>query len=829
MKKGFLWFILILYCFCIKEGNALVTEYTPSMQEEYHNYEYVIDAYDVNLEVYEDNTIKVQETITANFQKTSHGIIRTIPLEENESISNVEVNQEFTTTEIDDEYQIQIGSTSQEVIGTTNYVITYTLDLKEDEYFSFDELYYHIIGTEWDTAIGNITFQMNLPKEFDATGIKFYGGNDGYIDQSNIDYTVENTTIKGSYRGILEKYRGIAVYLELPDGYFKASLNSNTPSKLSKYHSYPYVIDAYDVHIKVNENNTLDITETITAYFNEKRHGIIRRIPLTNFVERLDGTTEKNRVQISNVTVNNTYTTTRENGNYVIQIGSANKTLTGSSSYVIKYRYNLGKDKTKDYDELYFNIIGTDWDTVIGNITFTIDLPKDFDETKVGFSSGSYGQLENQNISYQIENNTITGRYDGILEEKEGLTIRTELDEGYFVGAKLNYGMGLYFMLIIPISCFIASLVLWLKFGRDKKVIETVEFYPPEGFNSLEVGYLYKGKAEKKDVISLMIYLANQGYIKISETEETSLFAKSKSFKITKIKEYDGNDASERLFLTGLFKMKDEVRKEDLENSFYLTMNEIITNMSAKENKEKIFVKNGFTKPMLIGLMMMTFLATLIPPAIEVGDMSTVIMVLFIFSFYAMFLLAGMMFKRLSFTIVWTIMMLITFLPVFITLPFFEFLQTEPIFLIGFIVGILSFIGIIVFFKLMPKRTDYGIEMLGKIKGFKNFLETAEKDKLEAMVEQNPTYFYDILPYTYVLGISDKWIKKFESIATEPPTWYDSSSAFDMVVFTSFMNTTMTSATHAMTQSPSSGGGYGGSSGGGSSGGGSGGGGGSSW
>ena len=112
-------------------------------------------------------------------------------------------------------------------------------------------------------------------------------------------------------------------------------------------------------------------------------------------MERLDGTTEKNRVQISNVTVNNTYTTTRENGNYVIQIGSANKTLTGSSSYVIKYRYNLGKDKTKDYDELYFNIIGTDWDTVIGNITFTIDLPKDFDETKVGFSSGSYGQLEN--------------------------------------------------------------------------------------------------------------------------------------------------------------------------------------------------------------------------------------------------------------------------------------------------------------------------------------------------------------------------------------------------------------------------------------------------
>ena len=31
--------------------------------------------------------------------------------------------------------------------------------------------------------------------------------------------------------------------------------------------------------------------------------------------------------------------------------------------------------------------------------------------------------------------------------------------------------------------------------------------------------------------------------------------------------------------------------------------------------------------------------------------------------------------------------------------------------------------------------------MLGKLKGFRNFLETAEKDKLETMVMQDPTYF----------------------------------------------------------------------------------------
>lgn len=131
------------------------------------------------------------------------------------------------------------------------------------------------------------------------------------------------------------------------------------------------------------------------------------------------------------------------------------------------------------------------------------------------------------------------------------------------------------------------------------------------------------------------------------------------------------------------------------------------------------------------------------------------------------------------------------------------------------------------FAAYMSKRTEYGTVMLGRIRGFKNFLETAEKERLEMMVAENPQYFYEILPYTYVLEISDKWMKKFESIAMEPPTWYHSTgySAFDVVVFHRFMNSTMTSVTTAMTSSPSSSS----SSGGGFSGGGSGGGGGGSW
>ena len=376
------------------------------------------------------------------------------------------------------------------------------------------------------------------------------------------------------------------------------SENYNKPSQNSYYSSYDYVIDKYDINIIVNENNTFDITETITAYFNVSKHGIIRTIPLKNTITRLDGTTSTNRAQITNLSIDNEYSTSKENGNYKIQIGSKDHTLTGEQTYVIKYTYNIGKDPIKDYDELYYNIIGNEWDTVIGNVTFTITMPKEFDSSKLGFSSGKTGSTDNSNVKYNINENTISGSYDGILRIGEALTVRCELDEGYFVGAGLTTSSIVYLMFIIPILFLIISLLLWYKFGHDDQTVETVEFYPPEGFNSLEIGFLYKGKADNQDVTSLLVYLANKGYIKISETEEKSLFSTSKGFKITKLKEYDGNNLNEQIFLNGLFTKKasftslfskteeiptnhvNEVTKMDLYDNFYITMEKILSNIN---------------------------------------------------------------------------------------------------------------------------------------------------------------------------------------------------------------------------------------------------------
>jgi len=72
----------------------------------------------------------------------------------------------------------------------------------------------------------------------------------------------------------------------------------------------------------------------------------------------------------------------------------------------------------------------------------------------------------------------------------------------------------------------------------------------------------------------------------------------------------------------------------------------------------------------------------------------------------------------------------------------------------------------------MKSRSDENAELFGRILGFREFIRTAELPKLQELVEQDPNYFYNILPYAYIFGLTKKWAKKFENIAISEPEWY---------------------------------------------------------
>lgn len=625
------------------------------------------------------------------------------------------------------------------------------------------------------------------------------------------------------------------------------------PSMVLGYNSSGYVIESYNINMIVNEDNTFDITETISVNFTGYgKHGIYRKLPLKNTIKRLDGTKSNNRAKITNISVSDEYKISNESGYKVIKIGNAGKTVSGRKTYTIKYTYNIGKDPLKDADELYFNLIGTEWDTNINSVNFTIKMPKSFDKTKLGFSTGYSNSTNGSDVTYTVSGNTIKGNVMKPLYPRQGVTIRLTLPEGYFVGASSNFDYTMLLKIAISIICVIVAYFIWSKYGRDEMVVDTVEFYPPDDLNSADVAFIYNGHSEQKDIISLLIYLANKGYLRIEEYEEKTLKVfKSKNFKIIKVKEYDGNNEDEREFFNGLFKgtklkskdeledikindalngskltvndlmeSKEEVTKSDLYNKFYLTLNKIRKNINRKENKEKIFEKNSLAKRGIILIMIaVIFMIMGGFSVIKIGNGKVIAIILFC--------LIGLLVLLYNKSNIGTIILSSL---AFVVTGFFCMVASAGAFsfglLIEFLIHSVCMILLIIFLAIIKKRTEYGTEMLGKIQGFKNFLEMAEKPRLEQLVMEDPEYFYNVLPYTYALGVSNKWMKKFEDIALEAPTWYYGYSTFSTHSFNSFMNSTYSSISSAMSSSPSS---SGDSSGGGFSGGGSGGGGGGSW
>lgn len=591
--------------------------------------------------------------------------------------------------------------------------------------------------------------------------------------------------------------------------------------------AYDYTIEKYQVTMKVTTQNVYRIQETITVDFNEARHGIYRDIPVVNEVKRLDGSSDRIIARVENISCGeDDYETSREGNTCQIKIGDEDETITGEKIYHISYDYVMGNDVLDGNDEFYFNVIGTEWQTRIKNVSFSIEMPKEFEEENLGMSYGSYSSDKYDDLYYYIDENTIYGELDSdvTLRPEEGVTVRLLLPEGYFEKTEVTPWLAYGALLLGAVSMALAFILWWI-YGRDDPVVETVEFYAPDGLNSVELAFAYKGTLDNSDVVSLIVYLAQKGYIEIREGTEDR---PKKGFTLVRRKQYDGTNEAERLFMEGLFRSGDKVTKKDLQDSFYKTINKIVSLIDCKENKEKIFYANSLNKGRI--LMILTFVVYFLAGIIPISQyeysfvsgicISLGVGALFTSGFASLFSQGKVWVRIILFAVLCGAGVIVYQIFAADAFEYANGWYRAAYWFAVFASGVNMF-----FDAYMSKRTEYGNEMLGRIGGFKNFLETAEKDRLEAMVSENPQYFYEILPYTYVLDISDKWMKKFASIAVEPPTWYYGyqDSMFDMVIFSQFMNSTMSTAATSMTSSPSS------SSGGGFSGGGSGGGGGGSW
>jgi uncharacterized membrane protein YgcG len=149
--------------------------------------------------------------------------------------------------------------------------------------------------------------------------------------------------------------------------------------------------------------------------------------------------------------------------------------------------------------------------------------------------------------------------------------------------------------------------------------------------------------------------------------------------------------------------------------------------------------------------------------------------------------------------------------------------QASPLVIIPLLLASYFVTWAILFFRYNPRLNRQGQIFREEWLGFKLYLETAEKYRLQNLT---PETFERYLPYAIIFGAEKKWGRAFSGIAIEPPRWYGGTSGMSGAMGAGFSAASFTSSFGASFSSAFSSAGGGASSGGGSAGGGGGGGGG---
>ena len=221
--------------------------------------------------------------------------------------------------------------------------------------------------------------------------------------------------------------------------FFVSKVENNRFKNNGSYISSEFEIVNYDVVMDVDKNNRVDVIENIVVNIpGNNFNGIYKSIPKWLKYYNSDGKENKKKIVITNLRAEGEKFVLSETSDSIgIRIGSTRTTVNpGLHTYKIMYRYNMGKDNNKDFDELVFNVFDNYDNTKIDNMSVTINMPNNIDENSINFFKEN--ERINSNISYTVNGNSLVARLSS-YQLDDSVTLNMKLPDGYFVGGISNY------------------------------------------------------------------------------------------------------------------------------------------------------------------------------------------------------------------------------------------------------------------------------------------------------------------------------------------------------------------------------------------------------
>ena len=543
------------------------------------------------------------------------------------------------------------------------------------------------------------------------------------------------------------------------------------------------IIRDFTSDIKVHEDGTFLVTETIIYDFgNEYRHGIFRTLELSHPQEASSWYKKRSiGIDVQEVLFDGSqakYTQSTSGDEIEIKIGDADVTITGVHTYVISYLVHGGLIDSNGQPELYWNATGADWVGPLELVTVLVSGP----ENALGVTQTCYKGAPGQTLScgaIATSSSVVTFAASGIMPGQQ-VTIAQSLD-GSIVENSVVETVSFY-LIVLPLLLLLCGVALFkayrfqVKHATGSTIIAQYEPYP--GVLPMYSGLVVDGSLDPKDITAGIVYLAQQGFIKIKKTDRKVLFLfEVTDYEITLLRSmFEAPTAFHTVILSLLFTEKE--------------IGEVTSLSKLKKNTSK--QKENFKA-------LTRLKQSIKEDLLEQG-------------FYE---------SAFSFNRNYVLGVLLTIAG--IGYMSFVAIGEAGLFLVGFVVLLCGGIIAVIVYR---RRTRKGYEAKQHILGFKEFLSVTDKERFafHNAPEKSPEQFMEYLPYAVALGVEDKWAEVFKNVTIASPDWYDggaTNSAFVASSLTRDIGAFSSSFATSSGTSPSSGGG--------SSGGGSGGGGGGSW
>lgn len=615
-------------------------------------------------------------------------------------------------------------------------------------------------------------------------------------------------------------------------------------------------ITFYGSNIEVARNGALTITETISVISegSQIRHGIYRDFP-TTYTDKLGRRVHVgfNVLKVTRDGIDEPYDLSRIDSGQRIKIGSAESFIQpGPHRYTVTYTTDRQIRFFDKYDELYWNVTGNFWAFPIDRAEATITLPAGGHITQFASYTGGAGSRENNATCRAWNIRSIHCWTTSALGSNEGLTVAVGFAKGTILpptAAELRSqfirdnasAVAAIAGLIVLLTFFTAT---WFEFGRDPRRGTVVPlFAPPQNFSPAAVRYVRRMGYDRKAFAASLIDMAVKGYHKIEEDDGVYTLTRT-----GRSNSAAGLDHGENAIAGRLFSPNNSI---ELKQSNHTSIAGAVTALQStlkNEYERAYFITNKHWFFGGVAILLVTAAAA----ALLSDDPAPAGFLLFWLSGWSIGTTV-LLHKAVE---AWRDVFAETGWSRFIGLigAVFSLIFVVP-FVGGLVVALYFFGGLItwassaaliaggvatyVFYHLLKAPTLAGAKILDQIEGFRTFLDTAEKDRLEKLHPPTitPQVFEKFLPYAIALDCENNWSKRFEQEAaaasmepqhsTYTPGWY-SGSSFGRLGAASFgaaIGSSLASSAASAATSPSSSG----SGGGGSSGGGGGGGGGGGW